>query len=45
MVHALVRERIAFVDEDRGLHPEIERLGERILAGELAAAAEPVLSA
>jgi hypothetical protein len=38
-VHALVRSQIPFVEEDRSLHPEIESLGERIVAGDVAAAA------
>jgi histidine ammonia-lyase len=43
-VHRLVREEVAFVDEDRGLHPEVERLGARLLRGEVGAAADAALS-
>lgn len=42
-VHELVRTVIAFVDEDRGLHPQIDELAARIVAGEPAAAAEVAL--
>jgi len=43
-VHGLVRSAIPFLEEDRGLHPEIERLADRILAGEIVAAAEGQLT-
>jgi histidine ammonia-lyase len=43
-VHELVRSAIPFLEEDRGLHPEIERLADRILAGEIVAAAEGQLT-
>lgn len=39
-VHRLVREVVAFVDEDRGLHPAVERLGTLMLRGEVGAAAD-----
>jgi histidine ammonia-lyase len=42
-VHGLVRGAIAFVDEDRGLYPQIDELAARILAGEPAAGAEAAL--
>lgn len=44
-VHALVREDVAPLDRDRGLHAEVETLGERILEGEIGAAAESALAA
>lgn len=44
-VHALVRHSIPFLDEDRGLHPAIDELAERILGGEVTAAAEARLAA
>ena len=42
-VHELVRTAVAFVDEDRGLHPQIDELAARIVAGEPSAAAEAAL--
>lgn len=38
-VHGFVRSVVAFVDEDRSVHPDVELLAERILAGEIAAVA------
>jgi histidine ammonia-lyase len=43
-VHALVRQTIPFVEEDRSLHPAIDELAHRIVAGEIVAAAEERLS-
>jgi histidine ammonia-lyase len=42
-VHAFVRTRVPFVGEDRGLHREIEWLGERLLAGAVSSAAAEAL--
>ncbi len=42
-VHALVRENVARVERDRGLHAEVEMLARRILGGDLGAAAAAVL--
>jgi histidine ammonia-lyase len=44
-VHALVREDVAPLDRDRGLHAEVEALGARILAGDVGAAVRQVLPA
>jgi histidine ammonia-lyase len=44
-VHALVREQVAPLHRDRGLHAEVEALGRRILDGDVGAAARSVLAA
>jgi histidine ammonia-lyase len=43
-VHQFVRSMVPFVELDRGLHPEIEQLARRILAGEVTAVAEEQLA-
>lgn len=42
-VHAFVRSEIAFAEEDRSFYPDIGLLGERILTGEVTAAARAQL--
>jgi histidine ammonia-lyase len=44
-VHALVREHVAPLDRDRGLHAEVAALGARILDGEIGAAVREVVPA
>jgi histidine ammonia-lyase len=44
-VHTLVREQVAPVDRDRGLHAEVGALGDRILDGDIGAAAQSALAA
>jgi histidine ammonia-lyase len=43
-VHGVVRSTVPFVEEDRGLHREIEHLSARILAGEITTAAQERLA-
>src|SRR4051794_19699681 len=44
-VHALVREHVAPLDRDRGLHAEVQALARRILEGDVGVAVEAVLAA
>ena len=44
-VHSLVREQVAPIDRDRGLHAEVEALSGRILDGDIGAAAASALNA